>query len=263
MIGGGAFEAAAPVPAPGELLLDRPLAVAPPPPGSFPGTFPAAMHLLRGADRFPGLHLAGFAELVLIGLIGLQCISLYIAIVTHPQAPRAAAAERPARSPSAALIGHDPFFGAVGEGGSPAIAATDLKLHGVRQDGLTGGGSAIISQADGPQRSFGIGESISPGLVLKAVGPGYATVARHGVDERLAFADFDPPASQARPPDRSRSSTGPMPAASPPASPWPPPRPGLAPAGKSPSINFADPSTLPASLTEPIATTESSGKPSE
>lgn len=232
---GGADGAAAQ----GELLLDRRRAAGPPPRPTLPGRPSAAARLLRGVDRSPGACLAGLAEAVLVALLGFQCVALYAAAVTPAKSPPATGEPARHHPPSALLTAHDSVFGSGGGVAAPPLQATALELHGVRQEGR-GRGSAIISEGDGPQRSIAVGESISPGLVLKDVGPGYATLARQGVDERLAFADFAAPVSAARPrpmpPARAMATASPR---------------SDGPAARGSSINFADPSTLPASLTQP------------
>jgi hypothetical protein len=201
---------------------------------------------LQRIDRFPGRYLAGLAEVVLVASVGLQCVTL-LGVGISPLGPAQLEPERPMqRPPSAILSSYDAFFRQPGGGAVAVLAATGLELHGVRQDGRAGRGSAIISESEGPQRNFGVGEAISPGLVLKDVGPGYATIARNGVEERLAFAEFEAPIAGGRPPGRigpsTRSTAAPL---------------------AAPSIDFADPSTLPASLTAPAAATASIGKSGE
>lgn len=233
------------------MLLDRPLAAAGRPGPRFPAGPSAAALTWAGIDRFPGRYVAGFVEILLIALVGFQCMTLLGVVVTRPEPLPPGASHRPGRTPpSTILTSYDPFFPKAGASSAPLLAATDLELYGIRQDGRTGRGSAIISEGGGPQRSFGVGEAISPGIVLKNVGAGYATVARHGVDERLAFASFAS-VSPKRPPEMSGPSIAGMPAASrgPPSRPQP--LPAARQAAPPRSVDFADPSTLPASLKTP------------
>lgn len=235
-----------------ELLLDRPLPAAHPPLHRLPWRPRAAARTFAKVGRFPGRYVAGLVEAILVALIALQCTTLFGVVATAAEPPRPGAPAQLASVPaSTTLSSHDPFFGRADSRDVPSLAATGLELYGVRQDGRTGLGSAIISEAGGPQKSFGVGDTISPGVVLKEVGHGYATVARHGVDERLAFASLETPASRIPPPSTSSPST---PAISAGSARGPNRPPVVAPAGqaaRSSSINFADPSTLPASLNPP------------
>jgi general secretion pathway protein C len=229
-----------------ELLLDRPLSSR-----TALSLLRQARRLLNHIDRYPGLYLPRAAGVALAVLIAYQCATLYGVIVTPLDGPPRQAARPPQLQPATLLATFDPFFSAAASAPA-AIAATDLMLHGLRQDRRTGGGSAIISQSDGAQRSFGIGEEIAPGIALKQVGSDHVIIARHGLDERLAFKEFAPTGSAATPAMRSVPSPyAPTPAASPAVEvrqKQPAPRGPTLPAR---SIDFADPSTLPTSLTTP------------
>jgi general secretion pathway protein C len=189
---------------------------------------------------------------VLAALIAYQCVTLFNVMVMPLEARPAQAAPSSELQPAVRLGSFDPFFTAPSVAVAP-IAATDLTLHGLRQDRRTGGGSAIISQSAGAQRSFGVGEDIASGIVLKQVGFDHVIIVRNGMDERLAFQEF---ASAGAAPRAAATTASPAQRPSQPtqvASSVPEVRPGRA-ASRAPtlparSIDFADPSTLPASLT--------------
>jgi hypothetical protein len=228
-----------------ELLLDRPLRNRFSP-TSLPLPGQSARRLLRHIDRYPGLYLPRVAGAALAALIAYQCATLYSVIVTPLDGRPERAVRLTQLQPATLLTSFDPFFTAVVDSAAP-IAATDLTLHGFRQNRETGGGSAIISQSDGAQRSFGIGEEIAPGIVLKEVSSDHVTISRHGSDERLVFKEFASAGSAATPRVRTVPSPyTPAPAASPAVEIRPRP-----PALPARSIDFADPSTLPMSLTTP------------
>lgn len=218
-------------------------------PALLPPLGQSARRLLHHIDRYPGLYLPRIGGVALAALIAYQCAALFVLILTPLDAPPERAARPSQVQPATLLTSFDPFFTAATAAAAP-VAAADLTLHGFRQDRRTGGGSAIISQSDGAQRRFGIGEEIAPGIVLKQVGSDHVTILRHGLDERLAFEDFESTGSAAT----SAARTIPSPYTPPPAaSPAIEARPGRAaprgPALPARSIDFADPSTLPASLT--------------
>lgn len=228
-----------------ELLLDRPLGSR-----SLLPLLGQARGLLHHIDRYPGLYFPRAAGVALAALIAYQCTALYGVIVTPLDDQPRPAVRQP--QPATLLASFDPFFPSGAAPTAAAIAATDLTLYGLRQDGRPGGGSAIISRSDGAQRSFGVGEEIASGIVLKQIGSDHVVVSRHGADERLSFKDFEP----AGPANASTARTAPSPyMVTPVASPAArvPPRP-TAPRGTGlppRSVDFADPSTIPASLTTP------------
>jgi general secretion pathway protein C len=207
----------------------------------------SARRLLRDVDRYPGLYLPRAAAVALLALIAYQCAALYQAVVMPLESRTERSGPPPQLHPATMLTGFDPFFAVAPAAAGPA-EATGLTLHGLRQDRGTGRGSAVIGRSDGAQRSFGVGEEIAPGTRLKTVGFDHVIVVRHGVEERLAFREF----SSAAPGAASRAGAFP-----PPYSPAPAPPVDLrsrrpAPSATAPparSIDFADPSTLPASLT--------------
>lgn len=232
------------------LLLDRKLRSR-----SSPTPLPllrqSARRLWRHIDRYPGHHLPRAAGIALAALIAYQCATLYSVIVTPIEGRPGRAVRPPQVQPATLLTSFDPFFTATAGAAAP-VEAADLTLHGFRQDRRTGGGSAIISLSAGAQRSFGIGEVIAPGIVLKEVGPDHVLIIRAGVDERLVLKEFASTGPASAPVVRAAQSPyTPTPAASPavdvrprrpaPRGPALPPR----------SIDFADPSTLPASLSGP------------
>jgi general secretion pathway protein C len=196
---------------------------------------------LSQVDRYPGRYLPRAAGLALAALIASQCANLYGVIATPIDSGPEAAARRPELRPAMLLGSFDPFFTAPA---SAPVAATDLRLHGLRQDGRTGGGSAIVSQSGGAQRSFGVGEEIAPGIVLKQIGADHVVIARNGMDEPLALAAFEPAGSAAAGPAPSLNATF-AGSAAPEARPR---RPEARPSLPARSVDFADPSTIPASL---------------
>lgn len=169
-----------------------------------------ARRLLR---RLPRTNLYSALELLLLGVLAVQCARLLWVIVT-PVGPLGA--WRPvqpgvAGSPFEILRGFDPFFRSTAPaGGQPAVVTSlQLTLYGTRIDEAAGGGSAIIAGPDGVQMSIAVGDEIVPGVKLKAVAFDHVTVDRGGAAEDL-FID---------------QSGGVQPVA--PAAPGAPPAPGL------------------------------------
>jgi hypothetical protein len=233
-----------PLDAPPELLPDRRLRNPSSP-------WQSARRLLGHIDRYPGLYVPRAAGIVLAALAAYQCATLY-SVIVMPLDGRTEQIAPPTKSQPVTLLGSfDPFFTAASAATAP-VAPVDLTLHGLRQDGRTGGGSAIISQSDGVQRSVGVGEEIAPGLVLKQVGSDHVIVIRNGMDERLAFKAFESTGPAATPTARTvQSPLALAPSASPAVEVRPRPVTPRVRALPPRSVDFADPSTIPASLTAP------------
>lgn len=91
--------------------------------------------------------------------------------------------------PSAAFVpaawpDRDPFYPAAGATNDVAPASlAGYTLHGVRR--AAGEAGAIIADPDGRQRAFRVGDSLSPGIVLHAVGAAHAVLAANGSRHRL------------------------------------------------------------------------------
>lgn len=161
---------------------------------------PRARRILR---RMPRTTLYSAMELLLLSMLAVQCARLFWVLVT-PVGPvgewKAAAAFRPVAQPSPSLLGSfDPFFRLANTSTAPVVVTSlNLKLFGVREDRASGRGSAIIAAADGQQRSFAVGDEISPGVTLTAVGFDNVTISRGGTQEQI-FLDQSP-TSNAVPP---------------------------------------------------------------
>lgn len=128
-------------------------------------------------------------ELALIAVLAIQSARLVYAVIT-PVGP--VGTWRPeqgviAGSPQAILRGFDPFFRTSGgdAAGPAAITTLQLTLYGTRIDEAQGGGSAIIAGPDGVQQSIGVGQEISPGVILKSVAFDHVSIERGGRAEDL------------------------------------------------------------------------------
>lgn len=85
------------------------------------------------------------------------------------------------------LAGRDPFFGG---SGAPVEAATDAegwRLFGLRTG--ADGGSAILARESEPQRTFGVGEEIAPGIVLASVARDHALLRVGGSERKLEMPE--------------------------------------------------------------------------
>ncbi|HYG47645.1 MAG TPA: type II secretion system protein N [Allosphingosinicella sp.] len=154
----------------------------------------------RLIGRARGVNGWTLLELALLALIALQCARLIWTALT-PVGPlgdwRAAGTERVA---SAEILGgFDPFFRLSGAAGPVTVTSLNLKLFGIRQDQVSGRGSAIIAGSDGQQRSIGVGEEIEPGVTLKSVDFDSVTISRGGADEQLFMDQSQGPAAVAPP----------------------------------------------------------------
>ncbi len=85
-----------------------------------------------------------------------------------------------------------------------------LRLYGVRTGGADGG-SAIIGLPDGRQVSVAVGETISDGLTLAAVGEDFVTVARGQSVSRVVFTEVPAGVAPPPPPPTTDQIMGPAP----------------------------------------------------
>jgi general secretion pathway protein C len=138
--------------------------------------------------RFPAVNLYSLGELLLLGVLAIQCARLFWAIVTPvgPLGDWRVAQPGASGSPIAILRGFDPFFRVSGaQSATTAVTSLQLTLFGTRIDDATGLSSAIIAGPDGVQNSIGLGEEIVPGVRLKAVAFDHVTIDRSGKAEEL------------------------------------------------------------------------------
>lgn len=89
----------------------------------------------------------------------------------------------------------DPFF-RMQDSGAAVVTSLQLTLFGTRLDEVSGRGSAIIAGADGIQNSYGVGDEILPGVILKSVAFDSVTIDRGGAIEQL-YLDQSLPAPAA------------------------------------------------------------------
>lgn len=154
----------------------------------------------RATGRLSPRALMTGLEVVLVALLAVQAARLVWTLAEPAgglgQAP---AARTQVAKPAdlSVFTRFDPFFRV-----ADASAATtraeggSLQLFGVRSDGR-GGGSAILGGPDGRQGSFAVGETVAPGVVLRAVAADHVILARGGGVQRLVFTA---PAPSAPPP---------------------------------------------------------------
>jgi general secretion pathway protein C len=156
----------------------------------------------RLIGRARGVNGWTLLELGLLALIALQCARLIWGVLT-PVGPlgewRGSGTQRPAVSTDM-LGSFDPFFRLSGAAGPVMVTSLNLKLYGIRQDQVSGRGSAIIAGSDGQQRSIGVGEEIEPGVTLKSVDFDSVTISRGGADEQLFMDQSQAPNTVTPPP---------------------------------------------------------------
>lgn len=167
---------------------------------------PRAKRLLR---RLPRVNLYRLAELLLLLVLAVQAARLLWAVVT-PVGPLGAWAQQDGMVRGAAerrqLLGSfDPFFRQQAGAGEAVVTSLQLTLFGVRVDEAMGRGSAIIAGPDGVQNSYGVGDEIMPGVVLKSVQFDSVTIQRGGADEQI-FLDQSA-AAPPPPPDQADTSS--------------------------------------------------------
>lgn len=179
--------------------------------------------------RLRTVSVYSLGELLLIVLIAIQCARLFWGLLT-PLGPigdyRALDRAQPV-APGPTLGAFDPFFRQAPGAPAPAtVTALDIRLHGVSGNQATGGGSAIVSAANGEQRSVLVGEEIMPGVTLVTIGFDYVTISRGGAHEQLYLDQTPVPSAGAAPPQvlpQPQPAALPVPTVTAPAPPAPTP----------------------------------------
>lgn len=152
---------------------------------------PRARQLLR---RLPVGSPTAILRAALIVALGVQGARLVWA-VAEPYGPvgnwRGSAVVPPA---DVALLGRFDPFGRLGASDAPVAASSlPIKLFGVRLDAATGQGSAIIAGPDNVQQSFVVGDTVMPGVILRAVAFDSVTIDRGGALEQVFLDQSVPP----------------------------------------------------------------------
>lgn len=146
------------------------------------------------------VRLRPFVEGVLVAVLLVQAGRM-VWLFVEPSAPASADAPAAARPADTSIFQRfDAFFRTGGQSSmaeDTATGSSQMRLFGVRADGV-GGGSAIIGLADGRQISVGVGEEVEPGLVLQSVAADHVVLSRNGALSRLIFAET--PVGAAAPP---------------------------------------------------------------
>lgn len=153
--------------------------------------------------KAPAVRWTAIIELCLLAGIAFQFARLLWAIVTPVDAygdwrGRQAVIPPPAAR-QALFASFDPFYRAQPSGGGEAVVTSlALTLFGVRVNEGSGEGSAIIATPDGAQASYGVGDEILPGVMLKEVAFDHVVIDRGGAAENI-FLDQSQAAPVAAP----------------------------------------------------------------
>lgn len=152
----------------------------------------ALLSRLGGTDA-----LVRLAEVAVVALLALQCARLLWLLL--PPAPLGTIPDGGAglMAPRLERLSIDAFHPGAATG---AIADTSgLRLYATR--GGAAGGSAIVADRDGSQRSYAVGDEVAPGVVLAAVHADHAILESAGRRTELRFpvatASNRPPATAA------------------------------------------------------------------
>lgn len=164
------------------------------------GSFGMANFWANWRDRWPlraGKGAVPFLEALIWLVLVVQAARLFWALVTPVGVIGDWKAPVPVAMPPAArqsLFGsYDPFSIGAEQGQSGAqVTSLSLTLYGIRVNEGTGGGSAIIAGPDGVQSSYGVGDEVIPGVILKAVAYDHVVLDRGGAAESLYLDQSDP-----------------------------------------------------------------------
>lgn len=143
----------------------------------------------RVLAMLPRASVLTVAELLVLLLLAIQAARLIWVIATPVGPVGEWRVARPGMNGTGAamLRSFDPFFRLepVAAPSSGVVTSLQLVLFGTRIDGASGRGSAIIAGPDGEQKSYSIGDEVSPGVTLGAVAFDHVTLRRGGADEDL------------------------------------------------------------------------------
>ncbi len=137
----------------------------------------------------PTAVLVRWIEATLVLLLVVQAVRLIWVILT----PVGMFGDWTARQPAipgpaarqALFSAFDPFFREAPATGGAQVTSLALQLFGTRINEGSGQGSAIIATPDGTQSSFGTGDEIMPGVILKSVAYDHVVIDRGGSEETL------------------------------------------------------------------------------
>lgn len=178
-------------------------------------------------------------ELALVAVLAVQGARLVMIFVADSPAATPLSITAAPADPGV-FARFDAFFRTGGQGSlaeATGAEASQMRLYGVRAGGADGG-SAIIGLSDGKQVSVAVGETVLPGLILKAVADDHVVLARGASLSRLIFTEKPegapappppPPGPQVMGPSTT-SGTAPAPLASGPWHKAAPPTPAVDPA---------------------------------
>lgn len=121
----------------------------------------ATTGFLRAPLRWHGGHLL-VAALSALALV--LAVRLVVNLATPAPVP---AVPMPVPPADPALLSQLDPFGAPSTSDALPVTALELSLHGIRLDGATGRGSAIIATPDGVQKSYAVGESVGGALLVR------------------------------------------------------------------------------------------------
>lgn len=128
---------------------------------------------------------AGHAVLALLALAAIPLAVRAWAAATAPL-PLPPPFAAPQMADRALLARVDPFAPlAAGSGDSLPVTALPFSLHGLRADGATGRGSAIIATSDGRQALYAVGDTLGSGATLAAIAIDHVVLDVRGRREAL------------------------------------------------------------------------------
>lgn len=149
----------------------------------------------HGRRRLHAGHALALLLAILLPVLLFRAVAMLRAPVPPPSAPTL-----PERPDETLLSTRDLFFPHALTGGEGLPVTTlPLSLHGIRLDGTTGRGSAIIAGEDGRQTLYEVGDDLGDGATLVAIAADHVVLAHTSAEgdgrETLwldsAGADYD------------------------------------------------------------------------
>ena len=143
----------------------------------------------------PGPLLTNVVEICLLALLSLQ-VARFSWITLAPMQPLGAWRQPESVSSIVTPLGSegslDPFTRQGKGAASPPTEFSTFKLFGIREGNMLGPGAAVIAGSDGQQRSYVVGEEITPGIRLKAVQADHVTIGQGAREQEIYFENSAP-----------------------------------------------------------------------
>jgi len=154
------------------------------------------MRFAFSKSRLSAFDTAGVCSALLVLAMG--CVAAYWGVqLGYPSRPMSAASAQALPDAPSALVEMVVQFDPAGQG-QEAMASLDVSLLGTVSVGERG---RAVLLSEGKQVTLGLGDELTPGVVLSQVGPKFVEFSMGGATQRVELAE---PTPSDQPPDNGR-----------------------------------------------------------